>query len=398
MCRPNFLLRSGILASFVWSALALSSAEAVVVYNSSAINSVAPADDPGWLNVAYLGNGSAVYLGNRWVITANHLGDAPVRLSDGRTFPVTIGTDVTLNNSANSGVFGSPDLRMFQIATDPGLPTLNIGTNTPGQGNTVMMIGAGNSQLSGLTGWNVSSGSVWTQAPLSSAHQLGYSVIGSAALQMEWGVNNVDRNSLLAADQSTISFTTVFNHPGAPYEAQAVVGDSGGGVFQRIEGKWSLAGIMDSVQGIAGQPAATVAFGDQTFAADLANYRDQIVSLVGQPNSLWRNPLNINDVNHSGDVTPLDALVIINALRLPSGVPSLTGAPSATDSFLDVNGDGTLSSTDALQVINFLMSGTANSSAFGQSGVNLVPEPSSAVLALMALLGLAIARRLKSRP
>ncbi len=396
MCRPNFVVRSLILASFVWTAVLFSPAEAVVIYNASAINSVAPADDPGWSNVAYLGNGSAVYLGNRWVITANHLGDNPVRFSDGRTFPITIGTDVVLSNTFGSGVFGRPDLRMFQIADDPGLPSLNIVARSPIRGNTVMMIGAGRSELSGFTGWSVNASSVWTKVPLSFANRQGYTVTGNPAHQMQWGVNLVNASSLISADGGTISFSTQFNHPGVPYDAQAVVGDSGGGVFQRIEGKWVLAGIMDSIQGMPGQPASTIVFGDQTFSADLASYRGQIASLVGRPNSAWRNPLNINDVDRFGGVEPLDLLSVINALTA-SGSHPLTGSPSATDGFLDTNGDGYLDPIDALQLINFLIHGTANSSASSQSGINLVPEPSSAALALIALLGLAVARRFTRR-
>jgi len=397
MCRSNFVVRSLIGASLVWTAVAIPPAEAVVVYNASEINRVAPADDPGWNNVAYLGNGSAVYLGNRWMITANHLSGSSVRLSDGRTFAVSIGTENTLSNPADSGIFGSPDLRMFQIAEDPGLPSLNIATLTPGRSNTVMMIGAGHAQLSGLTGWNINANSVWFEAPLSVAREQGYSIIGNSAHQMQWGVNLVSASSLIAPDDTTISFSTTFTRPGVPFDAQAVVGDSGGGVFQKVDGKWVLTGIMDSIQKLPGQPDATVVYGDQTYSADLASYRDQIVSMVSKANSQWRNPLNVYDVDHSGGVSSIDALILINALTPPFGPHALTGAPSATDGFLDVDGDYALSSTDALRVINALIAGIGNPTASSQSNANLVPEPSSAVLALVGLLGLAAAHQFKRR-
>ena len=48
---------------------------AVVVSNvNQGVTAVAPADMPGWDNMAYRGSASAVYLGNRWMITANHVG------------------------------------------------------------------------------------------------------------------------------------------------------------------------------------------------------------------------------------------------------------------------------------------------------------------------------------
>ena len=72
----------------------------------------------------------------------------------------------------------------------------------------------------------------------------------------------------------------------------------------------------------------------------------------------WRNPANPLDVNASGAVTAIDALVIINYLNaqnvttLPATNPG--GAP-----FLDVNGDNSITALDALWVINYLNSQSA---------------------------------------
>ena len=54
-------------------ALGTTPARAVIIQTASGIgNTTAPADDPGWNNVSIRGNGTAVYLGNGWVLTANH--------------------------------------------------------------------------------------------------------------------------------------------------------------------------------------------------------------------------------------------------------------------------------------------------------------------------------------
>ena len=53
------------------------------------------------------------------------------------------------------------------------------------------------------------------------------------------------------------------------------------------------------------------------------------------------------DCDNSGDVSPLDALIVTNQLNLPSQSPDST-------KMLDVNADGTLSPLDALVVINYL--------------------------------------------
>ena len=58
-----------------------------------------------------------------------------------------------------------------------------------------------------------------------------------------------------------------------------------------------------------------------------------------------------NDVNGDGDVTPVDALQVINALQLQS-----KGGVIEDLSSVDVNQDGVLSARDALGVINELIS------------------------------------------
>ncbi len=68
----------------------------------------------------------------------------------------------------------------------------------------------------------------------------------------------------------------------------------------------------------------------------------------------WNNAANYLDVNDSGVVTPLDALLIINDLN-DHGARVL-GAKStvATPAWIDVNGDNAISPVDALLVINAL--------------------------------------------
>ncbi|MEO1615074.1 MAG: GEVED domain-containing protein [Planctomycetota bacterium] len=69
----------------------------------------------------------------------------------------------------------------------------------------------------------------------------------------------------------------------------------------------------------------------------------------------FTNPSNRFDTNGSGTVTPLDALVIINALaRRGEASINLETDPVSTPQFPDVNGDGRLSPSDALAVINEL--------------------------------------------
>lgn len=68
--------------------------------------------------------------------------------------------------------------------------------------------------------------------------------------------------------------------------------------------------------------------------------------------SRLQNPVNALDVNDSGQVSPIDALLVINHLNRGGSTsidPLLPGPP-----YYDVNGDLTISPVDALQVINAL--------------------------------------------
>ena len=352
----------------------------------------APANDPGWNNVAHLSSATAVYLGNRWMITANHVGETPVTFSDGRVFNITVGSDVVLSNPASTGDVNAPDLRMFQLTADPGLPSLNIAASAPAPGTLVTMIGAGLDRGRNQIGFQVTGTSpnfVWTPAPLPIANARGFSLLSSS--HMRWGQSPVVGTPNLVND--TVMFATRFAATSGPLAGQAVSGDSGGGVFQLVHGAWSLVGIMDLLQPVLNQPSGLVVFGDQTFSNNLSTYRDQIMSLVTHPTSAWQNQLNHFDVNRSGSVTAQDLLVLISDLQM-SGPHSLVGTPGAKDALFDVNGDGVFDAKDEAELQDVLKTGIGNPSALAHGGPNLVPEPSSVVLALSGLLVIALARRL----
>jgi hypothetical protein len=82
-------------------------------------------------------------------------------------------------------------------------------------------------------------------------------------------------------------------------------------------------------------------------------FTDQFVALAGG----WQNLADPLDVDSDGQVSPLDALLVINQLNAGGSRPldvSLAPPP-----FLDVSGDNYLSPLDALMVINALNEPTA---------------------------------------
>jgi hypothetical protein len=85
-------------------------------------------------------------------------------------------------------------------------------------------------------------------------------------------------------------------------------------------------------------------------------------SITIDPNP-WQNPgpnpTDRLDVNDDGQVTPLDALLIINRQNFNNTLPPTGQGPP----YYDVDGDGTLAPLDALLVINFLNDRSAQSEA-----------------------------------
>jgi hypothetical protein len=250
-------------------------------------NTSAPVDDPGWANMGTVNNGSAVYLGNRWVLTANHVGSGTTTLS-GTTYAAVPGSNVIITNNGAPGRTANTDLLLYQLVTDPGLPSLAIAATTPQAADAVTMIGAGRDR-GAYTTWLVNTGTVpytWTVDNVN-PNTAGY--LWGSTRTMRWGTNTVTGSAAWLDYNpgffvSAYTFRTTFDDfPADSTEAQAAVGDSGGAVFFKNGASWELAGIMLAIDAYSGQPASTAVFGNNTYAADLSYYRPQIVSVVPEP-------------------------------------------------------------------------------------------------------------------
>ena len=120
-------------------------------------------------------------------------------------------------------------------------------------------------------------------------------------------------------------------------------------------------------------------------------------------NNPFRNPVNRFDVNDSQAVTPLDALVVVNAIgrndgnSIPLDDPALLAQLPPLPRYPDVSGDGLVSAVDALQVINELsriISGQSGSGegewiAAASSEMNLAASNSQLTLAGQLSTGVA---------
>jgi hypothetical protein len=102
---------------------------------------------------------------------------------------------------------------------------------------------------------------------------------------------------------------------------------------------------------------------------------------VAENEQPWLNPVRALDVSNDQEVTPLDALLIINELnrRGPGPLPAMAGGE--TMRFFDPSGDGMIAPFDALLIINFLnVGGEGEASPTPQTPRAVAESPASFTL------------------
>lgn len=290
---------------FVLTCLSLlacvSQAAAVIIAGGTGSgNTTGTGAGAGWNYVGYVNGASGVYLGQYnggyWVITAAHVGASDFTL-DSLTYNYVAGSAVQIRNPDNSPT----DLIVFRISTPPpSLPNLALADSTA-FADEVVMIGNGRNREATLTTWYVDTGTtpnVWSSSntPQTDVTHTGYN--WAAGNTKRWGENTVSGTSTISYEvsgttQTVRSLVTDFDNVSG--EAQAAVGDSGGGVFtlnnngtgNPNDDFWELAGIMVTIGSpYADQPGETAIFGDYTFSADISYYKNQILAAVPEPGSL----------------------------------------------------------------------------------------------------------------
>ena len=242
-------------------------------------NTTPPPDDPGFEYVGRRGSlVTAVYLGDGWVLTADHVGIGPVTL-DGITYNPIPGAEIQMDNG--DGTFA--DLKLFGLQTYPNWPMLPISDTTPSIGDDIIMIGGGRDR-GAPTSWD-------PNGPPPPGPIGGY--LWDTPRTIRWGTNQIE-DIPATPIQDTWAIGSLFDaigQGGTPHEAMAADGDSGGAFFIKRGGTWELAGIMYVIFIYTGQPVDTSLYGDITYASDLAMYRDQIKDITGLPEPTGAGPV-----------------------------------------------------------------------------------------------------------
>jgi hypothetical protein len=241
--------------------------------------------DPGFDYVGKVNGSTGVYLGNGWVLTANHVGTGTFNLD---------GTNYTYNG-VDSHQIGGADLRLFKLSTNPMLAPLTIATVSPTIAADVVMIGAGRSPTSATpTTWFVDTTPdpwLWEESYFVDADALLSGFETTSTKTKRWGTNvvedleTVSYGTYAAMDMIVTDFDQV---GGTAFESQAVTNDSGSALFVDNGSGWELAGTIVTVGNYSGQPggASSAVFGNVTYAIDLSAYATEINSYVPESGSV----------------------------------------------------------------------------------------------------------------
>ncbi|MEM7012268.1 MAG: trypsin-like serine protease [Verrucomicrobiota bacterium] len=215
---------------------------------------------PFWMHVGSIGRSSGVYLGNGSVLTAAHVGAGEFKLPDGSVYDYVKSSETFFTNRDGS----TADLCLFTVKFKKSdsiakLKSIPLTTMPPKLGAKLVMMGAGlgsDSERGGKFTWNDD-------------------------YLLRWGVNEIEEiysAPMPTHDYFSYGFAAKFERGG--FECQATPGDSGGAVFHynpKIK-RWELAGIIVAVDSDFGHAA----FGNQTYIADPALFRRELVANSGR--------------------------------------------------------------------------------------------------------------------
>jgi hypothetical protein len=230
-------------------------------------------DNPGvglpWDNVVQMRNesgpiGTGVYLGNRYVLTAGHVGPLT---------SVKVGFVDYLLDSSPAVAIGTADMKLVRLASDPGLSGVRLNTNPLGDG--------GNSYLVGY-GVGRASSSLLSSSPVTWGDS-------STAIK-RWGTNFVDGAiaGVQVGGYTSDLLRTQFNSNAGVNEAALTIYDSGSALFRQIGSEWYLVGIGAYVQN-SGYSLASTQFNsndsDDSYFIRISSYSNAVnqIGAVGVP-------------------------------------------------------------------------------------------------------------------
>jgi hypothetical protein len=194
-------------------------------------------------------------LGNRYVLTAGHVGPLT---------SVKVGFVDYLLDSSPAVAIGTADMKLVRLASDPGLNGVRLNTNPSGD--------AGNSYLVGY-GVGRASSSLLGSSPVTWGDS-------STAIK-RWGTNLVDGAiaGVQVGGYTSDLLRTQFNSNAGINEAALTIYDSGSALFRQIGSEWYLVGIGAYVQN-SGYSLASTQFNsndsDDSYFIRISSYSNAV--------------------------------------------------------------------------------------------------------------------------
>ncbi len=221
--------RSFVVASAFLCGIAPAS-RAILLFGDEAANAdnlLAPPNGAPWQYVARLDlNGvpdaSAVYLGNGFLITANHVNLPTSASLNGNVYAI--------DSSYPARQIDGADIKLLRILGEPGLaPLILIGANDNDLSKSATLIGWGLGKGSDVPGQGWNWGDESTRAE-------------------QWGLNSTQPLYTTSVGQQYL--VTSFDRFGGSGddEAATTLGDSGSALFEKFGNTWKLAGITSAVE------------------------------------------------------------------------------------------------------------------------------------------------------
>ncbi len=226
-------------------------------------------------------SGSAVHIGDGFMLTANHVSIDPTRFVTFNGVD-SFAVDTTFHGGNGVQIASGVDLKLFRLASVPLTSSVALdstgGSVSPA---TVVTYGVGRGATS------------------PSSSPVAWGAIDTVAKR--WGIN-VPR-ALSGISYDTYSYAALWSVAGNPSDSPGGVGgneaaltafDSGSGMFQNISGVWYLIGVATLVEQQSGANTSTFGVdavtgsgrGDRNFHASVATYRSQILAAVPEPSAL----------------------------------------------------------------------------------------------------------------
>jgi len=241
-------------------------ARAIVFFSQgNDANLTSPGGGLPWDNVVQMQSstgpiGTGVYLGNRYVLTAGHVGPLT---------SVKVGLVDYLIDSSPAVAIGTADMKLVRLALDPGLNGVPLNTNPFGDTGYSYLVGYGVGR---------SSSSLLSSSPVTWGDS-------STAIK-RWGTNIVDiaRSGIQVGGYISDLLKTEFNSDAGANEAALTIYDSGSALFRQIGSDWYLVGLGAYVQN-SGYSLASSQFNytesDDSYFIRISKYADSSVMIGG---------------------------------------------------------------------------------------------------------------------